>query len=225
MVASTLFSTEHAMNVALIGATGFIGGALLEEAVRRGRRVTAIARDPAQLAPRDGSVARRVDVADTEALADALRGHAAVLSAHSGHSAADVYGTYVAGFESIRAATKAAGVPRLLLVGGAASLQVAPGVELLDTPRFPAQWRDTARGAREALMRLRADAGGLDWTVLSPSAMIAPGERTGRFRLGDDALLVDASGESRISVQDYAVAMLDELESPKHSLRRFTVGY
>lgn len=147
-----------------------------------------------------------------------------MLSAHSGHSAADVYGTYVSGFESIRAATKAAAVPRLLLVGGAASLQVAPAWSC-STCRSSLRSGATPRGAREALMRLRADDGGLDWTVLSPSAMIARGERTGRFRLGTDALLVDAKGESRISSQDYAVAMIDELESPKHSRRRFTVGY
>ncbi len=213
------------MHIALIGATGFIGGALLQEAVRRGHRVRAVVRDTKRLPALAGVEPRGLDVADTGALAEALRGLDAVLSAHSGHAAPDVHAAYVAGFESIRAAVMAAGVPRLLLVGGAASLQVAPGVELLDTPRFPAQWRDTARGARDALMRLRADDGGLDWTVLSPSATIAPGERTGRFRLGGDALLVDADGESRISVQDYAVAMLDELERPAHPRRRFTVGY
>ena len=225
MVSSPLHLTEHTMNVALIGATGFIGGALLEEAVRRGHRVTAVVRDPARLAPRAGVEPVRADATDTAALTEALRGHDAVLSATSGHSAADVYAAYLAGFDSIVAAVRAAGVPRLLLVGGAGSLEVAPGVQVLDTPQFPDQWRPTALGAREALARLRADASGLDWSVLSPSATIAPGERTGRFRLGTDALLVDANGESRISAQDYAVAMLDELESPKHSRRRFTVGY
>lgn len=112
----------------------------------------------------------------------------------------------------------------MLVVGGAGSLEVAPGVQLVDTPEFPAQWKGTAEGAREALKLLRAEAE-LDWTMLSPSAHLEPGERTGRFRLGTDQLLVDAQGASRISVEDYAVAMIDELERPAHARRRFTVGY
>lgn len=212
------------MNIVLIGATGYIGSALLAEATRRGHRVTAIVKNPARLAAQDGVTARAIDVNDADALAAALRGHDAVLSAFSGHADADVLEAYRRGFRSILAAVKQSGVPRLLLVGGAASLQVAPGVELLDTPAFPAQWKPTAQGAREALMTLR-DEPTLDWTVLSPSAHIEPGQRTGQFRLGTEQLITDAKGESRISLQDYAVAMLDELETPAHSRRRFTVGY
>ena len=110
------------------------------------------------------------------------------------------------------------------MVGGAGSLEAAPGVLVIDTPQFPEAWKATAEGARQALELLRQERT-LDWTMLSPSAMLEPGKRTGQFRLGDDRLLVDANGESRISLEDYAVAMIDELEKPAHSRRRFTVGY
>lgn len=212
------------MNIALIGASGFIGSALLDEALQRGHQVTALVTHPEKLAPRAGLRVERVDVNDTAALADRLRGHQAALSAFSGHAQADVRSYYVAGMRSIVAAAKQAALPRLLVVGGAASLEIAPGKILLDSPDFPAQWQGTAAGARDALNLLR-DEPVLDWTMLSPSAHIEPGPRTGRFRLGGDQLLVGADGQSRISVADYAVAMLDELERPAHSRRRFTAGY
>ncbi|WP_018992597.1 NAD(P)-dependent oxidoreductase [Aromatoleum toluclasticum] len=212
------------MNIVLIGASGFVGSALLKEALARGHRVTAIVSNPAKLAAQPGLETVGADVLDGAALAPRLAGHDAVVSAFSGHAQADVYGYYVQGMRSIIAAAKQARVPRLLVVGGAGSLEVAPGVQLVDTPEFPAQWKGTAEGAREALKLLRAEPE-LEWTMLSPSAWLEPGERTGRFRLGTDQLLADAQGESRISVEDYAVAMIDELERPAHSRRRFTVGY
>ncbi|MCM2336480.1 MAG: NAD(P)-dependent oxidoreductase [Pseudomonas sp.] len=212
------------MNIALIGASGYVGSAVLKEALARGHRVTAVVSNPAKLAAQPGLEIVKVDVLDHAALAPRLAGHDAVVSAFSGHAQADVYGYYVQGMRSIITAAKQARVPRLLVVGGAGSLEVAPGVQLVDTPEFPAQWKGTAEGAREALKLLRAETE-LDWTMLSPSAHLEPGERTGRFRLGTDQLLVDAQGESRISVEDYAVVMIDELERPAHSRRRFTVGY
>jgi putative NADH-flavin reductase len=121
-------------------------------------------------------------------------------------------------------ATRQAGVARLLVVGGAGSLEVAPGRQLLDTPQFPEVYKPTAEGARQALQLLRGERE-LEWTMLSPSAVIAPGERTGKFRLGRDQLLADDSGNSKISVEDYAVAFIDELEKPAHPRQRFTVGY
>lgn len=127
------------------------------------------------------------------------------------------------GFNSILAATRAAGVPRLLIVGGAGSLEVAPGKLVIDSG-FPDEYRATAEGAKAALEALRAQQDQA-WTMLSPAAEIFPGERTGKFRLGGDSLLSDAEGNSRISVQDYAVAMIDELEEPRHGNRRFTVAY
>lgn len=212
------------MHIALIGASGFIGSALLNEALQRGHQVTALVSHPARLAPRERLAVERVDVNDGAALAALLRSKDAAISAFSGHAQADVRGYYVAGMRSIVAAAKQAALPRLLVVGGAASLEVAPGKILLDSPDFPAQWHGTAAGARDALNLLR-DEPALDWTMLSPSAHIEPGARTGRFRLGGDQLLVDAEGRSHISLADYAVAMIDELERPAHSRRRFTVGY
>lgn len=212
------------MNIALIGATGFIGSGLLAEALSRGHRVTALVTHPEKLEARDGLTPVGTDVLDEGRLATQLAGHEAVISAFSGHAQDDVRGYYGRGIASIIGATKRAGVPRLLVVGGAGSLEVAPGVQLVDTPEFPAQWKATALGARDTLDRLRNESS-LDWTLLSPAAMIAPGERTGTFRIGGDKLLVDADGQSRISVQDYAVAMLDELEQPAHSGRRFSVAY
>jgi putative NADH-flavin reductase len=212
------------MHIALIGASGFVGSALLKEALSRGHRVTALVTQPQKLAPAANLTAQKVDVNDTDALAAQLKGHDAVMSAFSGHAHADTQAYYLKGIRSIIAATRRADVSRLLVVGGAGSLEVAPGVQLLDTPQFPAQYKATAEGARQALHLLRGE-DGLDWTMLSPSALIAPGERTGRFRLGRDELVRNAAGESRISVEDYAVAFVDELEKPAHRRQRFTVGY
>lgn len=212
------------MNIALIGASGFIGSALRQELLSRGHAVTALVTQPDKLTPAANLRAVQVDVLDTAALTGRLRGHDAVMSAFSGHAQQDVLGYYERGIRSIVAAAREARVPRLLVVGGAGSLEVAPGVQLLDTPQFPAEYRATAEGARQALELLRSQ-DGLNWTMLSPSAIIFPGERTGRFRLGGDQLLADAQGESRVSVQDYAAAFVDELERPAHERRRFTIGY
>ncbi|VXB10697.1 NAD(P)-dependent oxidoreductase [Massilia sp. 9I] len=212
------------MKVAIIGATGFVGSALLKEAVARGHEVTALVSDPRKLPVANGVHAVQGDVLAQDDLAAKLKGHEAVLSAFSGHAQTDVLGYYLKGIRSIVSAVKQAGVPRLLLVGGAGALEVAPGVQLIDTPQFPAEWKGTAEGARQALDVLRQERD-LDWTVLAPSAHLEPGERTGRFRLGTDALLVDTEGRSHISLADYAAAMIDELEQPAHSRTRFTVGY
>lgn len=212
------------MKVALIGASGYVGSKLLAEAAARGHQVTALVSNPGKVPATANVVVRQVDALATADLAGLLAGHDAVISAFSGHAQADVRGYYVKGMTSIVNAVKAAGVTRLLVVGGAGSLEVAPGVELVDTPDFPAQWKGTAEGARDALALLRRESA-LDWTMLSPSAHLVPGERTGAFRLGTDALLVDDKGESHISLEDYAVAMIDELERPAHSRSRFTVGY
>ena len=164
------------------------------------------------------------DVLDQARLAAQLQGSEAVISAFSGHAQSDVFDYYMRGIRSIIAAVKQAGVPRLLVVGGAGSLETAPGKQLMDGPDFPAAYRATAEGARQALGLLRQEPT-LDWTMLSPSAEIAPGQRSGKFRLGHDQLLVAADDGSHISVEDYAVAMIDELEQPAHARQRFTVGY
>jgi uncharacterized protein len=212
------------MKIALIGATGFIGSALLHEALSRGHHVTALASHPEKLAAHPAMLPLAADVFDVERLTAQLRGVDAVISAFSGHAQSDTLNYYVAGIKNIITAAKEARAPRLLVVGGAGSLEVAPGVELIDTPGFPAAYKATAEGARQALHLLRAERA-LDWAMLSPSAMIAPGQRTGQFRLGADQLLLDAEGKSAISVEDYAAALIDELEQPVHTRRRFTVGY
>jgi uncharacterized protein len=212
------------MRIALIGASGFIGRAILKEALARGHEITAIVRDPSKLAPTKNLEIKAIDALDTPALAAALAKLDAAISAFSGHAHSNVLEDYLLGIRSIIHATKAANVPRLLVVGGAGSLEVAPGVQLIDTPHFPEQYRATAEGARRALHVLQNEES-LNWTMLSPSALIEPGPRTGQFRIGMNQLLTDANGKSHISTGDYALAMIDELEAPKHERRRFTVGY
>ena len=204
-----------AKKVALIGASGFIGSRLLAELSARGHAVTAIVRNPEKIAALAGVTAIKGDVFDKDGLAKLLAGHDAVISAVH-FSASDP--------QLLLAAVKQSGVKRYLVVGGAGSLEVAPGVKLFDTPEFPAIYLDEARKGGVFLDLLKQEQG-LDWTFLSPSALIQPGERTGQFRLGTDQLLVDDKGNSSISAEDYAIALVDELEKPAHSRRRFTVGY
>jgi putative NADH-flavin reductase len=214
------------MKVALIGASGYVGSQLLNEALNRGHQVTAIVRRTDRLPDRPNLTAKQGDVLDTEALAGLLAGHDAVIAAYNPdrESPGDAYERMVAGAGSIIAATKKSGVKRLLVVGGAGSLEVTPGQQVLDQPGFPEDWKPGASGTRQFLYLLKEEPD-LDWTFLSPAAMLEPGERTGEFRLGGDQLLVDEKGECRISTQDYAVAMIDELEDPKHTRRRFCVAY
>lgn len=212
------------MKIALIGASGFIGSALLTEALSRGHHVTALVTRPERVALQENLTTVKSDVLNTDLLSEQLRGFEAVISAFSGHAQENVYDYYLKGFHSILAATRHASVPRLLLVGGAATLEVAPGNLLLEAPGFPAEYRATAEGAKTALETLRGQTAQA-WTFLSPAAEIFPGERTGSFRLGGDTLLTDSEGNSRISVQDYAVAMIDELENPRHTNQRFCVAY
>lgn len=211
------------MNIAIIGASGFIGSAVRKEALSRGHRVTALVSDPSKLAPEANLEVRPTDLLDTAKISAQLQGHDVVISAFSGHANADIYGYYMKGIASLLNAVRAAGMPRLLLVGGAGSLEVKPGVQLLDTPEFPAQWKATAEGAREALKLLRQTPD-LDWTVLSPPPHIHPGTRTGRYRIGSDAVIPGNGGPADISLEDYAVAMLDEAETARYRRQRFTVA-
>jgi putative NADH-flavin reductase len=203
------------MKIAVIGASGNAGSRITKELAGRGHAITAIARNPAKIAVLPNVVARAGDVMDQAGLAALLRGHdAAVSSVHFLDS------------DPVRliAAAKASGVGRYLLVGGAGSLEVAPGVRLVTTPNFPAQYKAEAeKGA--AFLDLLGREKELNWTFLSPSALFVPGERTGKFRLGTDQLLTAADGKSSISFEDFAVALADEIERPAHIKRRFTVGY
>jgi hypothetical protein len=220
---------ETAMRIALIGATGRIGSRILAEALARGHAVTAISRHPEKLPAHERVSPIKLDLLDVDALAAALKGHDAVISAYG--PGADyvndpgVFDMYVRAHTAQIAAVKASGVKRLLAVGGAASLKTPAGVELLDSPDWPAQFKkDAPRGLRELKVMLAKEPD-LDWVFLSPSTFIEPGERTGKFRLDKEHLLFGPDGQSRISMEDYAVAMIDELERPAHHNERFTVGY
>lgn len=215
------------MKIALIGATGFVGAAVLTELLRRQHQVTALLRDPAKALPA-GVRAVAADAYDAASIAAAVRGHDAVISAFNpGWETADLYDTFTAGSAAIEQGVAAGGVKRLLVVGGAGSLFVAPGVQLVDTPNFtdhvPPNVVPGARAARDGLTRLQADTA-LDWTFLSPAAMLAPGERSGKYRLGGDDLLMDGDRPAGISVADLAVAIVDEIEQPRHVRARFTVA-
>ena len=201
--------------IAIIGATGRAGSQLLEEALRRGHSVTAIARDTSKIGERAGVVSKNVDVLDTQALQAAVAGHDVVISA--------------AHFATIPSAAviepvKKAGVKRLLVVGGAGSLLLPGGTRVIDSEGFPAEYKAEASAGAVFLDDLRREQQ-LDWTFVSPSAEFVEGERTGAFRIGKDDLLVSSAGRSWITFADYAIAMIDEVDAPKHARQRFTVGY
>jgi hypothetical protein len=203
------------MKIAVTGASGRAGSAITAELARRGHSVTAIARNPDRIARLANVTAVAGDANDQTALAKLWAGHdAAVSSIH--FTASDV--------ETLIGAARDSAVPRYLVVGGAGSLEVAPGVRLVTTPNFPAQYKAEAEKGAAFLDRLQREKA-LNWTFLSPSALFEPGSRTGKFRLGDDQLLVDSAGKSSISFEDFAVAMADEIERPAHIRKRFTVGY
>jgi putative NADH-flavin reductase len=187
--------------------------------------VTAIVRHPEKLEKCEGLTAKAGDVYDTTSLAALILGNDAIISAFNpGWKNPNLYDDQVRGTTSIIAAIKKAGIKRVLWVGGAGGLEVKPGVRVVDSPDLPSWVRPGSLATIDALDQLRKEPE-LEWSYLSPSAELKPGHRTGKFRLGNDELLVDATGKSEISVQDYAVAMIDELERPAHVRRRFTVGY
>ncbi|SHL18332.1 hypothetical protein SAMN05444266_102345 [Chitinophaga jiangningensis] len=209
------------MKVAIIGASGFIGHEILNEALNRGHEVTAIVRNPGKITVSNEKLTvKQADVTDANAVAAAVAGTDAVISAYK---AVDT-DTYVQATKATIAGLKQAGIKRFILVSGAASLEVAPGHLLLDSPHFPAEWKPIAEATRAGLLVLKQE-NDLDWTALSPAAMIEPGPRTGKFRLGGTTLVTDEAGHSKISVADYAVALIDELETPKHVKQQFTLAY
>lgn len=209
------------MKVAIIGASGFIGSAILNEALSRGHDITAIVRNPEKVTVSNPRLnVKKGDVIKEEELVSLLKGNEAVISAYSANDSS----TYVKAITAIINATKKAGITRLLAVSGAGSLEVKPGVQLLDTPEFPAEWKDGATATRDAFDVIK-QVTDLDWSVLSPAMVIEPGPRTGVFRLGKDQVLFNDKGESKISTADFAVALLDELERPAHIKQRFTLAY
>jgi putative NADH-flavin reductase len=211
------------MKITLIGATGFVGSALLQELLQRGHQVTALTRDPSRFTPHERLQLKTVDVRQAADVAATLAGQDAVISAFNpGWTHPDLYNAFLQGSAAIVEAARQAGV-RLLVVGGAGSLFVAPGVQLVDTPEFPAQWKQGALAARDLLTQLQAEPT-LDWTFLSPPVFLEPGPRSGSYRLGRDEVLMGAEGPARISVADLAMALVDETETPRHRRQRFTVA-
>ena len=201
--------------VALIGATGHAGSRILNELAQRGHRVTAIVRNTAKVPPLKNTTARAGDVHDLEGLVALIAGHDVVVS--SVHFAASDPKILVA-------AVRKARVPRYLVVGGAGSLKTPAGGLLVDSGHVPLPYVPESRAGVEFLEMLRGISD-FDWSFLSPSAEFVPGQRTGRFRLGEDTMLTDERGRSWISYEDYAVALVDEIEGNAHPRRRFTVGY
>ena len=212
------------MKIALIGASGFVGSAILNEAVSRGHSVTAIVRDTSKLNPHPQVRAVAVDAQDPQALADVLKGHDRVISAYNpGWSAPDIHDQYLKGASAIVEAANAAH-SWLLVVGGAGSLEIAPGVQLVDTPDFPAEWKQGALAARDGLTALRRETT-LDWRFVSPPVFLEPGEKRGSYRLGGDQVLFSGDKPAGITVSDLADGVLNEAERPAHLRQRFTLGY
>ncbi|MBO9649918.1 MAG: NAD(P)-dependent oxidoreductase [Variovorax sp.] len=204
------------MKIVILGISGRVGSRIANELLQRGHTLTGIARKIEGVAERPHLTLKTADATSADALVPLLRGHDVLISATRFEGGIDA--------KTLIAATKNAGVPRVLVVGGAGSLEVAPGKALVDTPDFPEAYKPEAIAGRVLLDALRAEKD-LDWTFLSPSALFMPGDRTYKFRLGGDGLLTDETGKSWISMEDYAIAMADEVEIPKHPRQRFTVGY
>ena len=212
---------ESPKTIALSGATGRAGSRILNELLARGHQVLAIVRDEGSLSPRESVSVVVDDLTDAERTARLLTGSAALISAYAPPPQAPEELIAVTG--RLAQAIALSGVPRFLMVGGAGSLEVAPGLTLLASGKLPPEWQGLASAHAQALAVLRASA--IGWTSLSPAIYFDPGERTGKFRLGLDNLIMDANGDSRISMEDYAVALVDELEQPKHIHERFSIGY
>jgi hypothetical protein len=216
-------------NVLLIGATGFVGSALLNELLNRGHKVTAVVRDPEKLVGMAGVEAVKCDVTDVEGIAKLAEGKDAVISAYNpGWGNPRQYEETLENYPLILKGVKQSGTERLLIVGGAGTLFVKPGLRLMDTGTLPEAWLPGVKSLGKFYLETLVNENDIDWVFLSPAANLGnlqKGVRTGKYRVGKDDLLVDAEGNSFISVEDYAVAMIDELETPKHHKERFCVAY
>jgi len=209
------------MKVVLFGATGKSGTRLMKELVSRGHQVTAVARDVAKLPATSGVTVKEDDLSDARRTTEVVRGADAVISAYA-PPASDT-DAIVGVTERQVEAVRAAGVDRLLVVGGAGGLEVAPGVSMIDSGYLPEPYLPIAKSHVKALDVLRGS--DVDWTYVAPAAYFEPGTRTGKFRVGSDELITAANGESRISMEDYAIAMVDELEKGANRRKRVSVGY
>jgi hypothetical protein len=216
------------MKVVLYGATGMIGSRILKELLSRGHTVTAVLRDPSKLKPQANLTIEKGDLLDAKSIAKLAWGAEVIVSSYGPPSGAQGPDPSQVNqlLEAARAlidGTRRAGSPRLIVVGGAGSLEVSPGLQIVDAPTFPEAYKPVALAHRDAFYELRKC--DLNWTYFSPAMMIQPGERTGKFRLGQNALVSDDKGNSSISAEDYAVALVDEVEQGRHTRQRFTIGY
>lgn len=217
------------MNIALIGASGFVGSAILKEALNRGHQVKAIVRNPEKIAVHhDHLTIEKANVLEASLVTEAVRGNDAVISAYNpGWTNPDIYAEFLKGSQSIQEGIKASGVKKYIVIGGAGSLEVAPGVQAVDTPGFPAEIKPGATAARDYLNIIKEE-NELDWTFFSPAFEMhqgTSGVRKGTYRTGLDNPVFDADGKCVLSVEDLAVAIIDELENPKHVKQRFTAAY
>jgi putative NADH-flavin reductase len=214
-------------NVVLIGASGFVGTAILNELLNRGHKVTAIVRDPTKVTASNPNLkVVQADVTDTDVLIEASKGKDAVISAYNpGWKNPNIYEETLKNYPLIVDSVKKAGVERLLIVGGAGTLFYAPGKMVMDADDVPAKLLPGIKSLGEFYLNTLRKENDIDWIFLSPAANMTLGERTGKFRIGKDDLVVDVNGDSNISVEDYAMAMVDELEQKHHHKERFTIGY
>lgn len=213
--------------IVLIGASGFVGSAILNEALERGHEVTAVVRYPEKITIVDKNLIKKEgDVSFSDIVAEVSKGADAVISAYNpGWKNPNIAKETLTVYKAILGGVRKSGVKRFLVVGGAASLFVSPGKRLMDAGLIPESFQPAVRALADVhLIDLMAEKD-VDWVFFSPAGVIEQGLRTGKFRLGKDDLIVNEKGESKISVQDYAVAMIDELEKPAHHRERFTIGY
>jgi len=214
------------LKIALVGATGFIGTAILQEALNRGHILTAMSRNPEKITIQHNSLHfLSVDVFDSAALTTAFIGHHLIISAwNPGWGTHNLYEQLLEGSIAIQQAAKIAAVPRLLVIGHAGSLYVGPSLQWVDAPEYPATWRPAPAALRDYLHLLQEEPQ-LDWTYITPPLDLSAGTRTGQYRIGTHSPIYNEHNKSTISVEDLAVAILEEAESPRHSRQRFTVAY
>lgn len=212
---------------ALIGASGFVGSAILNELLNRGYQVEALVRNPEKITVENPNLTvKKVDVSDVKALAADLKGYDTAISAYNpGWANPNIYNETLHNYPRIVEAAKEAGVKRLLIVGGAGTLFCAPGLRVVDSGVIPAEIMDGVKSLGMFYLDTLTKENDIDWVFFSPAGALVEGERTGNYRLGKDDLIFDEKGNSSISVQDYAKAMVDELEAPAHHKERFTIGY
>lgn len=214
-------------NVVLIGASGFVGNAILNELLSRGHKVTAVVRNPEKINVSNSNLEIvKADVADTNAMVGICKDKEAVISAYNpGWTNPDIYEETLRNYPLILEAAKRSGAKRLLCVGGAGTLFCAPGLRVVDSGAIPDAIMGGVKSLGEFYLNTLMNEKDIDWIFFSPAGTLEPGKRTGKFRLGKDDLIIDENGISHISVEDYAVAMVDELENQKHHCERFTIGY